>query len=477
MLTAESLELLRQFDLEEKRLAISAPLLEFIPFAAELQGLKYDPPSHLRPLIDALGRAFRGDRLRFGFSVPPQHGKTRSLEFAIAQAILREPRLQVGFGSYRAQYAYKRSTEIRDIVQSFGHPLHGSFQGGAEWRTVEGGGVIAGGIDRGFTGNTLGVCIVDDPYDGREDADSPSSRESVEKFIVETLQPRTRALIVVQTRWRPDDALGIRSKDPDWQVVNLPALAEPTPEIPDPLGRSWGESLWPKHFPAGCPAFVEAQKDAFAWSALYQGRPRPRGGKVFERDPSYFEQLPSVGVRIAAVGYDLAASSKKTADYQGAVCMVIVGDEYYVTSLERKQCATPEFLGIIERVAREYPSATRFAWIGGSELGVVQLLNQRGARLTSQPANAQTGDKFARAQPFAADWNAGKVHLLSRAPWTRELVDELSSFTGVGDKHDDMVDMLAAAHHILRPYARKTGVPGNIGPSTFKGAQFGGMKF
>jgi hypothetical protein len=35
------------------------------------------------------------------------------------------------------------------------------------------------------------------------------------------------------------------------------------------------------------------------------------------------------------------------------------------------------------------------------------------------------------------------------APWLNEFVLELKSFTGKGDKHDDQVDALAAAHDVL----------------------------
>jgi len=64
------------------------------------------------------------------------------------------------------------------------------------------------------------------------------------------------------------------------------------------------------------------------------------------------------------------------------------------------------------------------------------------------------GDKFARAQPSAAMWNAAKIAVPApgsphHGPWVNTLLDEVMAFTGLGDAHDDIVDALAALHHDL----------------------------
>ena len=59
------------------------------------------------------------------------------------------------------------------------------------------------------------------------------------------------------------------------------------------------------------------------------------------------------------------------------------------------------------------------------------------------------GDKYSRATPFAAAWNAGRVLVREGAAWTRDLCDEVARFTGQNDAHDDQVDALAAAFDLL----------------------------
>ncbi len=83
--------------------------------------------------------------------------------------------------------------------------------------------------------------------------------------------------------------------------------------------------------------------------------------------------------------------------------------------------------------------------IGGTEKGVVQLLEQQKIRID---ARAATTDKFSRAQPVAAAWNAGRVLLPKNARWLPELLDEVLSFTGdpKADRHDDATDAMASLH-------------------------------
>src|SRR5690606_20090330 len=94
----------------------------------------------------------------------------------------------------------------------------------------------------------------------------------------------------------------------------------------------------------------------------------------------------------------------------------------------------------------------RVTWFrSGTEKGLEAFMRSKGVSVDAVTA---TGDKFARAQPVAAEWNAGKVAVPSsnapqHGPWVEALLDEVLAFTGLGDAHDDIVDALAALHHAL----------------------------
>lgn len=60
------------------------------------------------------------------------------------------------------------------------------------------------------------------------------------------------------------------------------------------------------------------------------------------------------------------------------------------------------------------------------------------------------GDKYTRAQPASVAWAGGRI-LIPRAekPWIRPYVGEMRSFTGLGDAHDDQVDMTTHGWNVL----------------------------
>lgn len=58
-----------------------------------------------------------------------------------------------------------------------------------------------------------------------------------------------------------------------------------------------------------------------------------------------------------------------------------------------------------------------------------------------------TGDKVSRAEPFASQWQAGNIRVLS-APWNETLFQELESFPDASC-HDDIVDACADAFNEL----------------------------
>lgn len=142
-----------------------------------------------------------------------------------------------------------------------------------------------------------------------------------------------------------------------------------------------------------------------------------------------------------ATGCDFAYTSK-SGDYTVFVRGRGLDGKIYVTDVYREQSEINQW---VERLKIE-PSP--FAFIGGQEKGIVQLLNRYGAEVSTQPAAT---DKLARAQPVIAAWNRGDVLIPTEAPWLDGFLSEVLSFTGNPrvDAHDDTIDALAALHHTL----------------------------
>jgi hypothetical protein len=45
----------------------------------------------------------------------------------------------------------------------------------------------------------------------------------------------------------------------------------------------------------------------------------------------------------------------------------------------------------------------------------------------------------------ATAWNEGRIEVPLQAPWLSDFLEEVMSFTGISDAHDDQVDFLSHA--------------------------------
>jgi len=190
------------------------------------------------------------------------------------------------------------------------------------------------------------------------------------------------------------------------------------------------------------PAEVQAAKlelPRLVYEQEYEAKFVTEFGAIF-KEPLRYDDAPSEGYR-EATGCDFAYTSK-SGDYTVFLTGRLAGDKLYITDAYRAQAETNTW---IHRLAQ---TPNPFAFIGGQEKGITQLLQQQGIHLKT--ANATT-DKLARAQPAAAAWNRGDILIPREAPWLDDILPEILAFTGNDktDDHDDTIDALASLHHTL----------------------------
>lgn len=408
-------------------------LLDFVPLLTP----RFERPSHLAPLVSHLERAIR-EPVRLVFSVPPRHAKTELLLHAIPWWQLQRPDLQIAYVSYAAGIAQRKGRKALHNARRAGVPIDERAAARGDWRTgVEDGGLLSFGIDGQATGEGFHVIIVDDPVKNRATAESELERDKLWDAFNDDLFTRGEpdaSVFVCHTRWHEDDLAG-RLIRAGWPHVNLAAL--------DDNGRA----LWPARYTAESLVARREQIGAYGFESLFQGRPRPRGGAVFTNAVTYKELPPRLRV---SIGVDLAYTAKSRADYSVAVVLGTDDeDRHYVVEVAREQVAASDFVTTLKRLAAAYPGAPISAFIGGTERGTIDLFAELGVRIDAKPA---TTDKFVRSQPVAAAWNARKVLVpgAETAMWVTPFLNEVLGFTGVRDRHDDMVDALAAAHDLVR---------------------------
>jgi predicted phage terminase large subunit-like protein len=288
------------------------------------------------------------------------------------------------------------------------------------------------GLSNFFAGQVLvHNCLwVDDPIKNRAEAESETIRESVWEWFNDVaftrLEPGASCL-VVQTRWHPQDLAGKLINERGWQYLKLPAI------------DGEGHALWPEQFPVERLQQIREQVGAYTWASLYQGEPRDKGGQVFG-DVHIYDELPTLTGYTVSLGIDCAYTKKKSSDYSSIVTLkrFVGSDAIYVVNVQRLQIAVPLFKTRIDAEVAAYPRVRTRWYTSTTEAGLAEMLGI-GPKLAKE-------DKFVRAQPVAAAWNAGKILVPRNAPWLDAFIAEVVSFTGVNDEHDDQVDALAAAY-------------------------------
>jgi predicted phage terminase large subunit-like protein len=335
--------------------------------------------------------------------------------------------------SYAAAKAEHESLSMQWLAEAAGLGPEGSRKA---WRTKDGSSLVAPGIGGPLTGYGIdGILVVDDPHKDRRDVESSVLRQHVIDWFRAVAMTRlhpSASVIIVQTRWHPADLYGHQAEQ-GWQAINLPAIDDS------------GAALWPELRDAAFLEDIRAEIGEYEWASLYQGSPRPRGGTVFA-EPHYYDRLPDRGYSIGH-GCDLAYTAKTHADYSVVISALARDGHIYVADVVRKQVDAPSFTLTLKAQQSKYP-AGRMVWhASGTEKGSGQFIRrQLGPRFEVKTASA---DKFVRAQPVAAAWNAGKVLLPREAPWLDTFLSEVCAFTGVSDLHDDQVDALASAFTAL----------------------------
>ena len=266
-----------------------------------------DPATVQTPALDPIDaelvRAYSVPGARLLISLPPQEGKSsRVTKTGSLWALTRNPELRLGIASYAQSLAEGFGREVRNTITTFNGD-EGTLDLGLRIARDNGsarrwqldrhrGGIVCVGIGSGLTGRPLDALVIDDPFADAEQAGSAYYRERVWDWWQSVGAPRLAPgapAIVILTRWHEDDLAGrlVAAEDGHrWRVINIPALADhdPAKGQSDPLGREPGEWLtsarsrtvaeWEQ---------IRIQAGSRVFAALYQGRPSPDAGNVWQR--------------------------------------------------------------------------------------------------------------------------------------------------------------------------------------------------
>lgn len=446
-----------------------------------LNYLKYIAPSYkfgwwnkelcakLQSFYDDL---INGKRPVLIIQAPPQHGKSLIVMYFLTWLAGKNPDLKKIYASYSERLGIKTNLQIQRLMdgQKYKKIFPQTMLNASNVVTISGQnlrnreileyvgkeGYFRNTTIRGqVTGESLDVGIIDDPLKGREEANSVTIREKTWEWFTDDFLSRfsdKAGLLIILTRWHVDDPVGrlldmiddIAELGDNVQVYSRPALIEHESDLKDSDPRSVGEALFPEHKSEEFLMLRKKLMTSSSWESLYQQRPFVKGGGMFAIE--HFKivdaapQLKGFPVRY----WDKAGSEDSGAYTAGVLMSETVDGQYIVMDVKRKQLSPMNRENLIKQTAILDEKKTRI-WIeqepgsAGKESAENTIRNNAGF---SVKADRVTGSKEERAEPYAAQVEAGNV-LLLKAPWNKDFIDEHELFPN--GKYKDQVDAAAGA--------------------------------
>jgi predicted phage terminase large subunit-like protein len=426
------------------RTKIRASLHDWAELALAPQG--HAPATHHRLLIRELEGLAAGRWDRLMLLLPPGSAKSTYASLIFPPWFLaNRPWAHVIAASHTASLARTFGRGVRALVQEhqsrLGLWLDPNNRSAGRFGVVGGGSYFATGVRGPVTGRRADLLLIDDPVKSQAEADSGAARDHLWDWfrsdLVTRLKPGGR-VVLVMTRWHPDDLGGRLLQSPDaWRVVRLPALAEDD----DALGRSPGEPLWPEWEDAAALRRKRAVLGDRTFESLFQQSPRSPGGRLFKTGQLTIVPERARGVSVRA--WDLAAS--QDGDWTVGVRLTRTEEGSFQICDVRRLQGGPEMVVqvISDTAAQDGVDVTIGVPQDPGQAGRAQVLyltkRLAGYRVVS---SRESGSKETRAMPVASQVNAGAVTLL-QGHWNRDFIEELQDFPG-GAK-DDQVDALSRA--------------------------------
>ena len=465
-------------------------LLSFVPTISP----KFEAPVHLTPLALAIEQS-RTDSVYRLVSTPPRHGKTELLLHAIAWLLQKDPSKTIGYMTYSGDLAKSKSRRARHMALKAGVQLAKGSKAVHEWRTKEGGGMLAAGLAGTWSGHGVDYAFIDDPYKGRKEAESQLIRDQVYEWFENTAYPRLEpgsSMFVVHTRWHEDDLTGRLERhplDPWTKIIHKAISGEPE----SPGHPSTEEALWPSRWPLKALYKKRDTISSYAWNSIYQGTPVNPLGSVFLREwfngPALVDIMPKVfDYRIISV--DGAWQTGIGNDYSVIATWGKLGPLYYLIDVWRKRVEIHDLVAaIIAQNAKlkvlcnvpgcVYPCQHNIPVVGAqciaveasaSGIGAIQILH----RDTPLPVIGVgvNVSKTLRAESVAPLFAAGRCRFPRNAPWLGEFVEEHCSFPK--GAHDDQVDSTSLALRRLQDVDLWGGDPSVFAEREDFAAAFGG---
>jgi len=429
---------------------------------------------HIEAICAHLEAVDRGEIRNLVINVPPRHSKSTICGVLWpAWRWIDHPQTRWLCASYAHNLSIRDSVKMRRLLLSpwyqerWGDRFRLMADQNAKIRfdNDRGGYRIATSVTGQVTGEGGDRLLVDDPHNVLS-VESEVRRQEVLDWWDGAMStrgndPKTVARVIIAQRVHENDLCGHVLAREGYEHLCLPAEYEPDHPFRRVTAIGWedprrgeGELLCPERFG---PREMEALKAALASplrvAGQLQQRPAPRQGAIFKAE--WFlgtPAVPAVAERVRA--WDKAATLD--GDWTAGVLMSRTREGIFTIEDVVRVRATPDGVNRILRATAEKDGPAVRIW-GEQEPGAAGVADRDAFRRLlagfSVHTERPTGDKVLRAEPLAAQFEAGNVRILATdasgqpTPWRAEFEAQLLTFPA--GKYDDMVDAAALAFNKL----------------------------
>lgn len=423
-------------------------LLSFVKYRFQT----YKTNWHHIVLANALERIENGTLRRLIVNMPPRHGKSElvSVNFP-AWCMGRNKDRSIMAASYAAGLATDFGRKVRNIMDDpdykvlFDTRLAEDASAKGSWATNGRGEYNAVGVGGSLTGKGAAILIIDDPIKNREEADSLVVSESIWDWYRSTARTRLTpdgAVVIVMTRWKDDDLVGrvITEGGEQWEVINLPAIAESKEEF-----RDEGDALWADHFTL---ENLEATKNdigSYEFNSQYQQNPVSRETQIFKEEMFNYITWDDLQKKVTNcyITIDSALSKKKNSDYTGVTINWVDGENVWYLKAYRTKVSPTELIQLIFDLHSVYKPIA----IGLEETVMTQAIDpfltvemgKRNIFPNVQPLKHGGTAKEIRIKGLLPRYERGHIYHIK--DMCKDLERELLRFPA--SSHDDVMDSAA----------------------------------
>lgn len=321
---------------------------------------------------------------------------------------------------------------------------------------------------KSMTGKRGDFVVWDDPL-SPEKAYSEAERDTANRVFAETLptrlnDPVNSVIIIIMQRLHEEDVSGyILARDLGYEHLCLPMEYEAERACKTSIGFSDprsndGELLFEERFPKEVVDRDKAVMGGFAVAGQFQQRPAPREGGLFKRGWFKFVDEVPQGVEFIR-GWDLAATEATQGKDPAYTAGVLVGrypDGRFVIADSTRIQGTPNQVEqlLINTASQDGRNVKGSIPQDPGQAGKsqAQYLIRQLAGYTYE-ASPESGDKVRRAEPLAAQCEAGNVDIL-RGSWNQDFMEEICMFPA--SKFKDQVDAASRAFNILATQEKRS---------------------